>query len=214
MDERKQRFSGKPVAEQIIKYYKVNHIQKFSYSRPFTRKDPYIECDNEFASMWLERTILVTTYPLPGILRWFPVNSQLTEVTQISPLHNAIETMEKTNKNLRACVILYSRDKVAPINPLSLILTGILDAAVMGGIKNYEEVFFTPEYEKHHPDDVVLIQRLKDLIADQIPLLELCVRIHKERSSGALQPLQNRLEDCFSELQDSVEKKYGKRVSV
>lgn len=82
----------------------------------------------------------------------------------------------------------------------------------MGGIRNYEEVFFTPEYEKHHSDEGVLIQRLKDLIADQIPLLELCVRIHKERASGPLQPLQNRLEDCFAELQDSVEKKYGKRV--
>lgn len=124
MDERKQRFSGKPVAEQIIKYYRVNHIQKFSYSRPFTRKDPLIETENEFASLWLERTVLVTTYPLPGILRWFPVNSQLTEVTEISPLRNAIETMEKTNKNLRNSIILYSRDKMAPINPLSLILTG------------------------------------------------------------------------------------------
>lgn len=93
------------------------------------------------------------------------------------------------------------------------LIKGILDAAVMGGIKNYEEVFFTPEYEKYHSDDGVLIQRLKDLIADQIPLLELCVRIHKEKASGALLPLQNRLEDCFAELQDSVEKKYGKRVS-
>lgn len=124
MDERKQRFSGKPVADQIVKYYKVNHIQKFCYSRPFTRKDPHIEIDNEFASLWLERTVLVTTYPLPGILRWFPVNSLLTEVTEISPLRNAIETMERTNKKLRNSIILHNRDKSAPINPLSLILNG------------------------------------------------------------------------------------------
>lgn len=82
----------------------------------------------------------------------------------------------------------------------------------MGGIKNYEEVFFNSDYEKHHPDDEVLLQRLKDLIADQIPLLELCVRIHKERASGALQPLQKRLEDCFAQMQESVERKYGKRT--
>lgn len=82
----------------------------------------------------------------------------------------------------------------------------------MGGIKNYEEVFFNSDYAKHHPEDEVLLQRLKDLIADQIPLLELCVRIHKERASGALQPLQKRLEDCFAQMQENVEKKYGKRT--
>lgn len=124
MEERKQRFSGKPVAEQILSYYKVNHIQKFTYSRPFTRKDPYLESENEFASLWLERTVLVTTSPLPGILRWFPVNEQLTEVTEISPLHNAIETMEKSNRNLRDSIITYKRDITTSLNPLSLILTG------------------------------------------------------------------------------------------
>lgn len=124
MDERKQRFSGKPVADQILLYYKTNHIQKFSFSRPFTRKDPLLELDNEFANLWLERTVLVTTYPLPGILRWFPVNEQLTEVTEISPLRNAIETLEKANKELKNFVIHYSRDKMAHINPLSLLLTG------------------------------------------------------------------------------------------
>lgn len=125
MEERKQRFSGKPVADQILNYYKTNHIQKFSYSRPFNRKDPLLETENEFATLWLERTVLVTTYPLPGILRWFPVNEQLTEVTEISPLRNAIETLERANKELKNSIIHHSRDRSAQINPLSLLLTGI-----------------------------------------------------------------------------------------
>lgn len=52
--------------------------------------------ENEFATLWVERTVLVTSYPLPGILRWFPVTA--TQTFQISPLKNAIETMENTNK--------------------------------------------------------------------------------------------------------------------
>lgn len=122
MDEKKQRFSGKPISDQIVKFYRVNNIQKFTFSRPFTRRDPLIESTNDFAHLWLERTDLTTTYPLPGILRWFPVEH--TQVQEISPLRNAIETMEKTNKTLMNYVILYNKDKNLQINPLSLTLNG------------------------------------------------------------------------------------------
>lgn len=82
----------------------------------------------------------------------------------------------------------------------------------MGGIRNYEEVFFAPEYLTHHAEDQVLVNRLKDLIADQIPLLELCLQIHKQKAADSLQPLQKKMEDCFSVMKSEVEKKYGKRV--
>ncbi|CAH1099777.1 unnamed protein product [Psylliodes chrysocephalus] len=209
MDEKKQRFSGKPISDQIVKFYRVNNIQKFTFSRPFTRRDPLIESTNDFAHLWLERTDLTTTYPLPGILRWFPVEH--TQVQEISPLRNAIETMEKTNKTLMNYVILYNKDKNLQINPLSLTLNGILDPAVMGGIKNYEEVFFTADYSLHHPEDKILVEKLKDLIADQIPLLDLCIQIHKQKVPDNLQPLQKRLEECFALMKEDVEEKYGKK---
>ncbi|XP_019762944.2 dedicator of cytokinesis protein 2 isoform X3 [Dendroctonus ponderosae] len=209
MEEKRQRFSGKPVCDQIVRFYKVNNIKKFTFSRPIKRKDPYIATDNEFAHMWLEQTELVTTYPLPGILRWFPVEK--TTLKEISPLHNAIETLDKSNKMLMNFITVYNKDKNMQINPLSLTLNGILDAAVMGGIKNYEEVFFTAEYLKHHAEDDVLVNRLKDLIADQIPLLDLCVQIHKQKAPDNLQPLQKRMEDCFAFMKAEVEKKYGRR---
>lgn len=121
MDEKKQRFSGKPVAEQIVKFYRVNNIQKFSFSRPI-KKEALIETTNEFAQLWLERTDLVTSYSLPGILRWFPVQS--TTVQEISPLRNAIETMEKTNKVLANFINVYNKDRSMQINQLSLKLNG------------------------------------------------------------------------------------------
>ncbi|KAK9692481.1 DHR-2, Lobe A [Popillia japonica] len=181
MDEKTQRFSGKPVAEQIVTYYKVNHVNKFQYSRPFTR-----------------------------ILRWFPVNS--IEKYEISPLRNAIETMDNSNKELRDLFLQYNKDKSLNLNPLSLKLTGIVDPAVMGGIMNYENAFFTDEYIQNNPDDDMLIQKLKDLIAEQIPLLELCIQIHGERSSPSLLGLQKRLETCFETMKDDVIEKYGKKT--
>lgn len=122
MEEKKQRFSGKPVCEPIVRFYKVNNIKKFTFSRPIKRKDPYIESDNEFAHMWLEQTELETTYPLPGILRWFPVGK--TTLKEISPLRNAIETLDKKNQALMNYVTKYNKDKNIQINPLSLDLNG------------------------------------------------------------------------------------------
>lgn len=82
----------------------------------------------------------------------------------------------------------------------------------MGGIMNYEKAFFDSDYLQKHPEDEVLIEKLKDLIADQIPLLELGIQVHRERAPASLGPFQSRLEDCFTDMKASVEEKYGKRV--
>lgn len=59
---------------------------------------------------------------------------------EVTPLENAIETMENTNSKLKKLITQHTQDTSLPVNPLSLLLNGIVDAAVMGGIKNYEEV--------------------------------------------------------------------------
>lgn len=117
-----RRFSGKPISDQILRYYKVNDVQKFQFSRPFYKKEPGSENDNEFGNLWLERTTMITTYPLPGILRWFPVDK--TEVFELSPLQTAIETMETANKTLKDLVRAHHRDKMLSLNPLSMKLSG------------------------------------------------------------------------------------------
>lgn len=99
----------------------MNDVQRFRFSRPAPRKEIIaiasdkekeinagINNSNEFASLWLERTVLVTSYPLPGILRWFPVTS--SETYLVSPLRNAIETMEATNIALRDLIIAHRFD--------------------------------------------------------------------------------------------------------
>ncbi|GCC17719.1 hypothetical protein chiPu_0017657, partial [Chiloscyllium punctatum] len=74
--EEPSRFKDKPVPDQVINFYRANYVQKFQYSRP-VRKGT-VDPDNEFASMWIERTTFITAYKLPGILRWFEVISSST----------------------------------------------------------------------------------------------------------------------------------------
>uniref|UniRef100_A0A8C9NKA7 Dedicator of cytokinesis 1 n=1 Tax=Serinus canaria TaxID=9135 RepID=A0A8C9NKA7_SERCA len=194
----------RPVSEQIVSFYRVNEVQRFEYSRPVRKgeKNP----DNEFANMWIERTIYVTAYKLPGILRWFEVKS-----VEISPLENAIETMQLTNDKINNMVQQHLNDPNLPINPLSMLLNGIVDPAVMGGFANYEKAFFTEKYMHEHPEDHDKIEKLMDLIAWQIPFLAEGIRIHGEKVTEALRPFHERMEACFRQLKDKVEKQYGVR---
>ena len=59
---------------------------------------------------------------------------------EISPVVNAVETMESKNNELDRVITRIQSDLTQSINPLSMILNGIIDAAVMGGIAKYEEV--------------------------------------------------------------------------
>ncbi|OWK56746.1 Dedicator of cytokinesis protein 2 [Lonchura striata] len=206
-EEAKVRLKGRSIPEQITNFYKANHVQRFSYSRPFKRgpNDP----DNEFANMWIERTTFRTAYPLPGILRWFVVTS--TETIIISPLENAIETMMKTNEKIMSEINRHQNDSSLPINPLSMLLNGIVDPAVMGGFTKYEKAFFQELYMQEHPEDAGKIEKLKDLIAWQIPLLAEGIRIHGQKVTEDLRPFHERMEQCFEQLRAKVESQYGVR---
>uniref|UniRef100_A0A671KNB0 Dedicator of cytokinesis protein 5-like n=1 Tax=Sinocyclocheilus anshuiensis TaxID=1608454 RepID=A0A671KNB0_9TELE len=199
------QFKDKELPEQILNYYRTNEVEKFQYSRPFRKgeKDP----DNEFATMWIERTTYITAYCFPGILKWFEVKSMSVE--EISPLDNAIETMELANEKLSNLVQQQACDRSLPVHPLSMMLNGIVDPAVMGGFSNYEKAFFTEAYMKKNPDHLERIEVLKHLIALQIPLLDEGIRIHGEKSTEQLKPLHNRLVTCFQDLRAKVEKLYG-----
>lgn len=55
------------------------------------------------------------------------------------------------------------------------------------------------------------MNKLKDLIAEQIPVLDVALSVHKSKAPPAILPLQSRLEECFLKMQLHVESTYGKR---
>lgn len=72
MDDQAIPFAKKNVSPEIIKYHLSNNVRKFKFSRPF-RDNKISGDDDTVTNMWLERTVMETKYPLPGILRWFEV---------------------------------------------------------------------------------------------------------------------------------------------
>lgn len=78
---------------------------------------------------------------------------------EISPLENAIETMQLTNDKLDGMVQQHLEDPSLPINPLSMLLNGIVDPAVMGGFANYEKAGGPPAHHSPAQGQPTLVSR-------------------------------------------------------
>ena len=64
------------------------------------------------------------------------------EQVAVSPIENAIETMEEKNKNLVSLIEQHRQDWNLRSDTLGMQLNGVVDPAVSGGIANYKVVFF------------------------------------------------------------------------
>lgn len=58
----------------------------------------------------------------------------------MSPLENAIEVIENKNLQLRTLITQCQTRQMQNINPLTMCLNGVIDAAVNGGLARYQEV--------------------------------------------------------------------------
>ncbi|XP_041370196.1 dedicator of cytokinesis protein 1-like isoform X4 [Gigantopelta aegis] len=203
--ELKPCFCNKPITEQILKYYRVNEVQKFTYSRR-------TEEGTDVSRMWLERTIMVTSYPLPGIVGWYPVTA--TETYGVSPLECAIETIEKTNKKLTMAIDQHRQDPALRIDPLGMLLNGVVDPAVNGGISKYK-VFYNDEYllTNGTDKDRDYVERLKQLTTEQISLLRDALLVHRRKAPETLKPFHTHMEQRFAEMCTIIEREYGIKVS-
>ncbi|XP_061582993.1 dedicator of cytokinesis protein 3-like isoform X6 [Cololabis saira] len=189
------------VPDRIKSFYRVNNVRRFRYDRPF-HKGPK-DKENEFKSLWIERTTLTLTHPLPGISRWFEVDRR--ELVEVSPLENATSVVENKNQELRTLISQYQHKQLhGNINLLSMTLNGVIDAAVNGGIARYQEAFFDKEYITSHPEDTEKITQLKDLMQEQVHILGVGLAVHEKLVHPEMRPLHKKLIDQFQMMRSSL----------
>uniref|UniRef100_A0A8C3ARY0 Dedicator of cytokinesis 4b n=1 Tax=Cyclopterus lumpus TaxID=8103 RepID=A0A8C3ARY0_CYCLU len=188
------------VPDNIKSFYKFNHIWRFRYDRPFHKgtKDK----ENEFKSLWVERTTLTLVQSLPGISRWFEVDKR--ELVEVSPLENAIEVIENKNLQLRTLITQCQSRQMQNINPLTMCLNGVIDAAVNGGLARYQEAFFVKDYIMNHPEDGEKIGRLRELMFEQAHILEYGLAVHEKYVPQDMRPLHKKLVDQFHLMKSSL----------
>ncbi|XP_026880343.2 dedicator of cytokinesis protein 4 isoform X2 [Electrophorus electricus] len=188
------------VPNNIKSFYKVNHIWRFRYDRPFHKgtKDK----ENEFKSLWVERTTLSLAQSLPGISRWFEVEKR--DLVEMSPLENASEVIENKTLQLRTLIAQCQTRQMQNINPLTMCLNGVIDAAVNGGLTRYQEAFFAKDYISSHPEDGDKITRLRELMFEQAHILEYGLAVHEKFVPQDMRPLHKKLVDQFHVMRSSL----------
>ncbi|RDD41678.1 Dedicator of cytokinesis protein 1 [Trichoplax sp. H2] len=208
-----ERFADTQASERIKRYYKTNHLQVFQFSRPFHKGKK--ETENEFATLWLKRTVLRTKYVLPGILQWFETASP--EIIEIDPLEYAIESVQMKVMELKDVIERAKQNPKGNINNLGLQLNGILDAAVNGGIAQYAKVFFTLKYLTDYPEREASVNHLKELILYLTRVAEEGVEVHGDfvkTGAPTLQPLHDKITSNLVEFQGKVNEYHKPLYSV
>jgi dedicator of cytokinesis protein 3 len=198
--EPRPEFEGRDVPDKILAYYLTNDVRTFIFDRPI-HKGP-ADPENEFKSLWIERSTLTTCDKLPGTLRWSEVVQK--RVTELSPLEHACESVENMNRELERLVQSYMTDPGKLISPLSMRLQGVIEAAVNGGIAKYQDAFFNPKYINLHPEQGAYIRRLKQLIMQKVRILEGGLSIHGRHAPVSIQPLHMRLVERFSLMRQNI----------
>ncbi|XP_032511085.2 dedicator of cytokinesis protein 3 [Danaus plexippus] len=189
------------VPDPVRRFYVCNDVDTFLCDRPLHK--PPIDKDNEFKSLWIERTTLVTENTLPGILRWSEVISRSVE--EIPPVEFACETMEATERELRSLITQYTADPTQNLNPFSMRLQGTIDANVQGGITKYEQAFLTPEFSRNAtPREAAAAAKLRRLVSSQLAVVEAGLTLHGRLAPEDVKPLHRRLVERFTQLRQNL----------
>ncbi|KAK2722906.1 dedicator of cytokinesis protein 3-like isoform X2 [Artemia franciscana] len=180
--------------EKLRNYHYMQNVRQFILDRPIRKGNANKE--NEFQNLWVERTILKIAHSLPGVLRWFEVVD--SAIDELPPIQAACEAVLHASEELERLIAVYSSGCDSSISPLTMRLQGMIDAAVMGGLAKYQEAFLTSEFRMNNPQFLDKVSYLKQLIADQFRLLDVGLALHSRLVPHEVQPLHNRLVECFA----------------
>ncbi|CAF0752403.1 unnamed protein product [Rotaria sp. Silwood1] len=206
----KTRFGNRNIPEAILQYYRSNEVRRFTYTRLFVHDDDR-DATSDIAKFSAEKYEFSTALTLPNTTRWVPAGPSTKTI--LTPLENTIHLLEKTNRELKILVEANEADRELNVTPLSGKTAGILDAAVMGGATVIEQAFLSNEYQMKHSDEYTrtLIDKVKQLLADQIPLLERALIIMRQKSKPEMLPHVDHLSNLLIHRQRSVEHHCGKQ---
>jgi dedicator of cytokinesis protein 3 len=185
----------------IQRYRENNDLRVFSYSKAVqksTEKKPA----NEFKTLWVTKTYIFTRDA-------FPANRRRMEVVErkevfLSPIENAVGTMNNKNQDLEVAIEAVEKAPPGPVDvgPLSMLLNGMIDAAVNGGTNKYIDAFLSEEFMQTKPDaqQLALRQELKQSLRDQIACLKRGLAVFGQRCDQKLKGLFDHLSGFYEQM--------------
>jgi dedicator of cytokinesis protein 1 len=184
------------VAAEIRQFYDIEHVSVFVGAKQFKRLSA-----KNVHELWTLNTYYVTKESFPSLCRCAKVVH--IQEREISPLDNSLQVMEEKNEELTGRVEKIKRTGIWTSN-FTMALKGVIDAAVNGGIQMYKH-FLTEEFLEQHPDKKPEIDRLSNLVAQQMDILHKALQVHKLVRPENLHGLHDHLEGMYQKMKQDVQ---------
>jgi len=200
---------NKKLPLRMEKYLKMNEVNVFLYSKPYKKNAK--KGGNEFQNLWTINLYLYTKDTFPHYKRRSEVIKR--KVIDLSPIENAMNSILSKNNELLEIIQTYTKNSSININPFTMALNGVIDAAVNGGLANFYDTFFTPEYSTDHPEYAGKVTELRNAINDQVKLLTEGLQLHGKICSVDMHGMQEKLETFFEKMQAELSQS-GRRKKI
>jgi len=211
-------FNIQPLTEmpsQLAQNAEHHKIDVFEYTRPWKRSVPN-KPYNEFTDTWQIRTYVLTSESFPANRRRLPIGTRIEVVTK--PIENAIEALETKTTQIAQTAASVAVQPPGPVNvgPLSMQLSGSIDASVNGGPARYIDAFLTPEFldpksvywDEEKANLAATIEerkkhqaQLKDALRRQVVVLDEALEVFGARCDPKLRGL-------YAHLKSNLDKMY------
>lgn len=99
---------------------------------------------NDYKNLHREITYYYVKDKFPHVQRRQKVEK--AEIVVFSPLQNATRDVEDKVREITTMLYFFYNDTKPDINQMSMALSGVLDAPVNGGVRNYIRAFFSTKY--------------------------------------------------------------------
>jgi hypothetical protein len=147
-------------------------------------------------NLWITNYYFATKEIFPGVVRRSEVVSQSS--AELPPIDNAINTIIDKNAELEKMIDTFSSPGGnSNVSPFTMVLKGVIQAAVNGGVDMYEQAFLNPTYEAEHPKDKDKINLLRSLLDHQVEVLDRGLKVHQMVVSADMADLQDQLESTI-----------------
>lgn len=169
---------------------------------------------NEFAEWHRHIYRYQTQRNLQGVVRRLPV-MKTSDLIIMHPIECAIfdtnaktiELMQKASMYWRCLRYNLKFNQVA-VSSFSMLVSGIVNAAVNGGTKVFQELFLESEL-KDEPINAKFAQKLRESFMDQLKAVNFAIKVHERVMSEQYQGLHDNILESFEEMKKSMETAIG-----
>lgn len=170
---------------------------------------------NEFAEWHRHIFRYETKRQLQGVVRRLPV-TKTSDLIIMYPIECAIfdtnaktiELMQKASMYWRCLRYNLKFNQVA-VSSFSMLVSGIVNAAVNGGTKVFQDLFLEDEKLSKEPINAKFAQKLREAFMDQLKAVNFAIKVHERVMSEQYQGLHDNILESFEEMKKSMEPAIG-----